>query len=216
MFRSIFQKLLFTYAAIIIFVVVLLAALMTYFFKCYLLEQKQNQLLAAGRAVGEMARENGAKINKREDLVQAVNTLGAVTDSRIYVLIDRKLAGIRTLDDPFTGGGDEGRLLDDIKRIMDGETIVREKEFSNQLNMYVVFVGMPITVNNAVSGVVLLFSPLDQLNKTLFRVYRIIWGTAAASLALAAVIIYILSRRISTPIEKIQKAAAGIAEGTYT
>lgn len=215
MFRSIFQRLLFTYAAIIIVVVVLLAALLTFFFKYYLFEQKQNQLMAAGRKAEEMAREYGTRINKREDLVQAVNMLGSVTDSRIYVLIDKKLAGVRTLDEAFGESGEGDWLLADIKRIMDGETVVREKEFSSQLNMYVVFVGLPVYINGAAGGVVLLFSPLDRLNRTLLEVYRIIWGTAAASLVLAAVIIYVLSRRISTPVEKIQKAAAAIAGGSF-
>ena len=215
MFNSIFQKLLFTYAAIIILVVLLLAALLTFFFKVYLFEQKQTQLLATGRQVEALVRDNNLQKKDRDDLLQAVNALGAVTDSRIYILIDRKLAGIRTLDGQFQEDREEAGLVNDIRRIMDGETIVRKNEFSNQLNMYVVFVGMPISINNTADGVALLFSPLDQINKTLFEVYRIIWGTVLASLALAAVIVYILSRRLSTPIENIQKAAAGIAEGNY-
>jgi signal transduction histidine kinase len=215
MFNSIFQKLLFTYAAIIILVVLLLAALLTFFFKVYLFEQKQTQLLEAGRQVEALVRDNNLQKKDRDDLLQAVNALGAVTDSRIYILIDRKLAGIRALDGQFQEDCEEAGLVDDIRRIMDGETIVRKNEFSNQLNMYVVFVGMPISINNTANGVALLFSPLDQINKTLFEVYRIIWSTVLASLALAAVIVYILSRRLSTPIENIQKAAAGIAEGNY-
>ena len=215
MFNSIFQKLLFTYAAIIIMVVILLAALLTFFFKVYFFEQKQAQLLAVGRQVEELVRDYNVKKKDRDDLLQAVNALGGVTDSRIYVLIDRKLAGVRSLDGRFQDSQEETWLLEDIKRIMDGETIIRKKEFSNQLNMYVVFVGMPIFINNAPNGVTLLFSPVDQVNKTLDKVYRIIWSTALASLALAALIVYILSRRLAKPIENIRKAAARIAEGIY-
>ncbi|HAP93583.1 MAG TPA: sensor histidine kinase, partial [Desulfotomaculum sp.] len=95
------------------------------------------------------------------------------------------------------------------------ETLVRKKTFSDQLNMYVVFVGLPVYIDGTISGVILLFSPLNQVNKTLFDVYKIIWITAAVSLALASVVTFIISRRISKPIEHIQKVAASLAEGNF-
>lgn len=216
MAKSIFQRLLFTYAVIIILVVTLLAALMTYFFNIYLFDRKQGQLVSAGQRVEELARDYNSGIMERDELTRTVNSLGHVTDSRIYVLMSKGLSELKSLDgrpqDPSGGN----QLVDDIKRIMDGETLIRKKQFSNQLNTYVVFVGLPIFINSDVNGVVLLFSPLDQINKTLFEVYKIIWGTAAASLALAALIIFIVSRRISRPIENIQKSASAIAEGSFT
>ena len=55
MFKSIFQRLLFTYAAIIIAVIIILAVLLTCFINYYLYEQKQNQLLSAGYRARELA-----------------------------------------------------------------------------------------------------------------------------------------------------------------
>jgi len=212
MFKSIFQRLLFTYAAIILLVVTLLAALMTFFFNNYVYEQKQSQLLATGRRVEELTQKFSSLSMTEDDLMQTVNSLGQVTDSRIYVLMDKKLASLKLLGRQAGGQSD---LVDDISKIYGGETLTRKKYFSSQMNKYVLFVGMPVYVDNTVSGVILLFSPLDQVNKTLVQVYKIIWGTATASLFLAAAIILIMSRRISRPIEKIQQAAESIAGGGF-
>lgn len=216
MFKSIFQRLLFTYAAIIISVVILLAALLTYFLNIYLYEQKQNQLFAAGHRAQELARDHYAKNIGRDELLQTVNTLGYITDSRIYVLLGKKLAGLKSLDEQLQEGTRESQVADDLKKILDGETMTRKKQFSNQLNTYVVFVGIPVFDDDTVIGAVLLYSPLDQVNKALLEVNKIIWGAAAASLALAAVVIFILSRRISRPIESMQIAAAAVAEGDFS
>lgn len=216
MAKSIFQRLLFTYAVIIVLVVTLLAALLTYYFNIYLFDRKQAQLVSAGQRVEELALDYNSGKMERDELTRTVNSLGHVTDSRIYVLMAKGLSDLRSLDGRLQDPSGGNQLLDDIQRIMDGETLIRKKQFSNQLNTYVVFVGLPIYINSDVNGVVLLFSPLDQINKTLFEVYKIIWGAAAASLALAALIIFVVSRRISRPIENIQKSASAIAEGSFT
>lgn len=216
MFKSIFQRLLFTYAAVILLAVTLLAALMTFFFNSYVYDQKQSQLLATGYRVEDLARQFSAQSITKDELIRTVNYLGEVTDSRIYVLMGQKLAGLKYIDIQAQPGLMDKELLEEINKILNGETLTRKKYFSNQMNMYVLFVGMPVFINNGINGVILLFSPLAQVNKTLIQIYKIIWGTTAVSLLLAAVIILVMSRRISRPVEKIQQAAASIADGSFT
>lgn len=215
MFKTIFQRLLFTYAAIIVIVIILLAVSLTVFFNIYFFEQKQNQLLTVGRRMEELAHDYHDKKISQQELSQTANALGYVTDSRIYVLLNEKITDLKFLDSGRQENPVGSQLLDDLKRILDGETLVRKKTFSDQLNMYVVFVGLPVYIDGTISGVILLFSPLNQVNKTLFDVYKIIWITAAVSLALASMVTFIISRRISKPIEHIQKVAASLAEGNF-
>ncbi|MCL6635022.1 MAG: cell wall metabolism sensor histidine kinase WalK [Peptococcaceae bacterium] len=215
MFKSIFQRLLFTYAAIIMAVVGMLAVFMTVFFNVYLFEQKQGQLLAAGRQMEELAGRFQSRQIDRGELQQAAELLGTITGSRIYVLDSRGLDRLKHLAGQALENPGFGRIAEDIKPVLAGETLVRKKYFSDQFNMNMVLVGMPFYEQGTVRGVVLLLSPLDQINSTLFRVYRIIWGTAAASLAFATMVIYFVSRRISRPIERIQTTAASIAEGRF-
>jgi signal transduction histidine kinase len=163
----------------------------------------------------ELARDYHDKKISQQELSQTANALGYVTDSRIYVLLNEKITDLKFLDSGRQENPVGSQLLDDLEKILDGETLVRKKTFSDQLNMYVVFVGLPVYIDGTISGVILLFSPLNQVNKTLFDVYKIIWITAAVSLALASVVTFIISRRISKPIEHIQKVAASLAEGNF-
>ena len=190
---------------------------MTYFFNIYIFEQKLSNLLAAGNRVTDLARAYEADKIEGEELSLTVNTIGQITDSRIYVLMDKKkLTDLRSLDDSKLVDIDESQIVNDILQVLDGKTLYRKKQFSSQMNTYVVFVGIPVHIDGIVDGVILIYSPLDQVNKTLLRVHKIIWGTAAVSLALAAIIILVISRRISKPIETMQKAASSIAEGGFT
>lgn len=216
MFKTIFHRLLFTYAAIIVAVIILLAVFLTAFFNFYFFEQKQKQLLAAGQRMEELARAYHAKKISQQELLQTANALGSVTDSRIYVLLGGKIPDLKFLTKEARENPGSSEILEDLQKILAGETLVRKKFFSDQLNMYVVFAGMPVYLDGAVSGAILLLSPLEQINRTLFNVYKIIWLTAAASLVLAAVIISVISRRISRPIEHMQKAAAVLAQGRFT
>lgn len=217
MLKTIFHRLLFTYAAIIVTVVVLLAVFLTVFFNVYFFEQKQRQLLAAGRRVEEQVRACQARKISQQELEEIAGALGAVTDSRIYVLFGPKIAELKylTKEEGREDSG-SGEILEDLKKILAGETLVKKKFFSSQLNIYVVFVGLPVYLDGAVGGAVLLFSPLEQINRTLFGVYKIIWLTAAASLVLAAAVIFLVSRRLSRPIENVQRAAAALAQGHFT
>ncbi|MGB9847086.1 MAG: hypothetical protein ACPLRH_06240, partial [Desulfotomaculales bacterium] len=142
--KTIFHRLLFTYAAIIVTVVVLLAVFLTAFFNVYFFEQKQSQLLAAGRRVEEQVRAYHAKKITQQELEEIAGALGAVTDSRIYVLFGPKIAELRFLTKEGREDSESGEILEDLKKILAGETLVKKKFFSSQLNIYVVFVGLPV------------------------------------------------------------------------
>ncbi|MDK2881243.1 MAG: hypothetical protein PWQ99_1018 [Clostridia bacterium] len=213
MSRSIFQKLLFTYLTIVVLIVGVLAVMLTRFFNDFIFRQEQQQLLAAGReaAAGVLSCSEG-RITRGE-LDQMVDALGAATGARLFIYQGDSAQKLLSAE-----GGREAKeapLLADVKRILAGETVVRKKHFSPGLNTYVVFVGMPVKSGGEVSGMVLLFSPIDQVNRTLFRVYGIIWGAALFALLVGGVVIYLTSRRLSRPVVEITEAAAALAQGDF-
>lgn len=213
MSRSIFQKLLFTYLTIVVLIVGVLAVMLTRFFNDFIFRQEQQQLLAAGReaAAGVVACSKG-RIT-RDELDQMVDALGAAIGARLFIYQGENTQKLLSAE-----GGREAKeapLLADVKRILAGETVVRKKHFSPGLNTYVVFVGMPVKSGGEVSGMVLLFSPIDQVNRTLFRVYGIIWGAALFALLVGGVVIYLTSRRLSRPVAEITEAAAALAQGDF-
>ncbi|MDS1030376.1 ATP-binding protein [Bacillota bacterium LX-D] len=208
MFKHVFTKLLFTYTAIILGTVVLLAGSLSYFFNFYFFNQKQNTLLKAGQQVQKIVLDSKAQKITAGEMYRAINNLGYITDSRIYVLDSARLKN----SDPTKAGS----LAKDLQQILQGKTIIHQKHFVNDQQRYVVFVGMPIKLSQASTGIVLLFSPVEKLNLALHQIYTLIWGTACFSVLAGTLIILFISWRISRPIKNIQQSAVRLAEGFNT
>ena len=214
MFRSIFQRLLITYTVILLAVVLVMALSLTAFFHSYVLAQKGGQLVQAAREMEERALIYRQGKVGRDELQAAADLLGQATGSRVYLLLGEKAAALESLQGEKLGGA-EKELLEDIKRILGGEVLVKRKVFLHPLNMYVVMAGLPVRAEGGIAGVVLLFSPLRELQEALAQVYRIIWLTALALLFPAATVVFLVSRHIARPVERIQRAAAALAEGSF-
>lgn len=214
MSRSIFQRLLFTYLTIIILVIVVLAALLTQFFNHFYFYQKQQELLAAGKEASARVLDYDAARITRTELDQVVNSISTVSGTRIFIYQGEHTQKLLEAEGGSAAG--ESELLSDTRKILQGETVIRKKHFSPRLNTYVVFVGMPVRDGDDVTGMVLLFSPVDQVNRTLYRVYRIIWSTAVFASLAGGVVIYLTSRRISRPVVAMKEAAAALAAGDFS
>lgn len=215
MFKNIFFRLLFTYLTIMVLVISVLTTLLAQFFNFFYFEHKQSELLTAGNQVRRLVDAYKAGEIGRDELTLAVNAVGSVSGSRILVLEGENAARLRLLDERLARNV-AGDFAADIARILEGETVTRKKQYSSQLNTYVVLVGMPIFFKGKINGLILLFSPLYQINGTILRVYRLIWVTALISLAAAAVIIFLTARRISRPIVEMRRAAVAIADGDFS
>ncbi|GBF33803.1 osmosensitive K+ channel histidine kinase KdpD [Desulfocucumis palustris] len=216
MFKNTFQRLLVTYMVIIVAVIGTLAMAMSQYMNYYFFEQKKRELQSAGKSVEALARKYGEDEISQGELVQAVNTAGEVAGARVVLLQGENLNEINTPDRDGMNGDTRDGLAEDVKEVLKGQTLVRKKYYSSYMNMYVVFVGVPVMIDGQVEGAVLLFSPLDRINEALLSIYRLIWSTAFISIIIASAVIYSVSRRISRPIENIRLAADAIAAGDFS
>lgn len=107
------------------------------------------------------------------------------------------------------------QLARDLPRILAGETIERKKQFAGHLRADMVFVGMPLQRDGKISGAVVLYSSLREVRRIVRPVILIIWAAAAFIILLAALVIYSLSRRMSSPIISLSRSAEEIAAGHY-
>lgn len=213
--RSIFQRLLFTYLAIILFVIGALGVFLTHFFNNFYFEQEQEALLSLGEKVIDKVLDCRAGKITSEELADTVRIAGSTSDSRIFVVEGDSIQNLQDAElDAKTS--QESDLLQDAHKVLNGETVSKRKHYSTQLNAFVVFVGMPVITDDNVSGMVLLFTPVSKINAALNKVYQIIWGTALFAFLLGGLVIFLTSRRLSHPIIELKDAAVAIAEGDYS
>lgn len=213
MFKSIFVKLLVTYLAIIISFIAVLSLLISVVYNWYVFDQKQKELEKTGYYVSELVNKLERKEISQLELNHSLDSMGYISDSMIYALrIDKK-----TLENPknLQLGEDleENYLLSDLQTILNGESVFRKKQYSQKFDMYVVFSGVPWKTSSGISGAILLFSPISEINSNIAKLNLVIWVMSIALILLSALVIYYNSLRISKPIKQMELAAVRLASG---
>lgn len=216
MFRSIFSKLLASNLLIIVLVITVLFLAVTMIYQDYVFEQKQQALKQTGHYVNILLNQLEAKDISQEELNIALDSMGYVSDAKIYAIrIDKK-----ALENPqnlqLGEGLEESYLLSDFKAILNGEEVFRQQQYSENFNMLMVFAGIPWTTDSGIAGTILLFSPVSRVTGHLKQLNLAIGFTALIFILLSSFVIYFNSRRISKPIKEMEQAAEKLASGEST
>ncbi len=216
MFTSIFKKLLVNYLAIIIAVITTLSLIISVIYSRYVFEDKNKILVRAAYVINQLAINLDSEQASRADLEYVLDSLGTVTDSKIYLVRMDKQA----LSSPATlrigEKLEENFIIDDLGKILEGNTVFRYKQYSAKFNMDVVFTGVPWKTDKGIEGAVLLFSPVSHLANNVKRINLAICGIALAFIIISAIVIYFNSLRISKPIREMECAARKLAGGENT
>ncbi len=203
---GVFRRLLVAYIFIMIIIVGLLSLLMSQYLKVYFFNNKQKELTNISRQVETQLIRHRRGDLTREELEKQVNVIGRVTNSRI-IIVDGRNSGAAVAN---TGLDDELERI--LKRVLDGEKVVRRQQYASELDTYVVAVGVPTGAGKN-KGAILLFSPVYEVDQALSRIYEIIWITAGIALAVGLVLVWVTSRRISRPVVELSRMAEQIARG---
>lgn len=213
MFKGIFSRLMFTYLMIITVVILTASFALSIGYSDYVFNDKQQEQLKSARKISRLVGNYKNGIINKQELDSSINSIGYVTDSSIYVinanlkaLENRKSLKIgEDLDEPF--------LLKDLKKVLSNNTVFRKNQYSLKFDMDMVFTGFPLLEGNEVKGAILIFSPVNAMEKDITRINIIIFVCAIILTLLSALMIYFISRRISRPIVQMTNAAIMLAEG---
>jgi len=212
-FKSVFAKLLIGYLTIFIATLAALTAAITFIYQSFVFSEKQDTL---SRGAREVVMQYGAWIRGeigQEGFYKAVDAIGAVMDSKIYIL---DVDGDALAEYYAAAGGeinDSSHTVRDLVAIMGGQEIFSRREYSAERDAYMVYHGMPMTVDGAVEGAVLQYSPVERIRSRLLQIYAQIWGVGLITGIAGVMLIYLYSTRTSRSLREIEKAASQIAAG---
>jgi two-component system phosphate regulon sensor histidine kinase PhoR len=103
----------------------------------------------------------------------------------------------------------------EIQQALNGHT-GQSMRYSNTLRKKMMYVAVPVLADDQVIGVVRTALPLTEIDQVIGAVqHRIIFG-GLIILLLAAVFSLLVSRRISRPLERIQRGAERFAQGDFS
>ncbi len=138
------------------------------------------------------------------------NRLGTKTGTRITLILPNGKVLADSLEDHQTMDNHANRP--EIQKVFKGSsgTSIRH---SYTLHTRMMYVAIPVRLNNALTGIIRTAKPIKSFNETLISAYPgILIGSLLVAI-FAAIISLFLSRRISHPIERIKKSAETFANG---
>lgn len=212
MFKSIFSRLFWTYATILIFVFILVSVATSLFVDNYTVKKQTETVISVSDTLEYWTGTYQIEQNNiRADMAykQMLRSWAEFVGSDIIVAsLDGKIQGATQNVNSVPKN-----YMDSIK---EGKTIVKKGTFGGQYKDRQLTVGMPVRYNGTIIAAMFFNTPLKTLTRTTFDIVTIFLVCAAISFFLAFVFIYIQSKRISSPIGKINRAVQQIAAGNFS
>ena len=211
MFKSIFGRMFWTYAVLLLFVLSTISLSMTGLVLQFT-ERKQIETVSSvahtiedwtailqieqtdrqsARAYGNLLRSWG---NFTTSDITVVNREGEVFEST---------CGIRSVPK---------KVLECIEK---NKTTVYKSDFDDFYDSNVLSVSFPLHYKNNVIGAIIFNKSIPHMRQTALELLMLFLLAAFISIMVASVIIYIQAKKMSAPIAKINKAAQNIATGNF-
>ncbi len=210
MFKSVFQKIFFTYLSILAVIMLVLTFTITALANAYVYGQKRHLLGNVAYKTNVLANEYAANDIDHAQLTEALDAMGYTTDTKIYIIqADPSMLDNIQLDgalvDPY--------FRDALSRALAGETIFSRRQYSSEYEEQIVFAAYPWQSGDDIKGAILLLSPEKTISAIVGNIRLVISLAAAAFVILGGVVIYFFARRFVMPIKSIDAASSQMARG---
>ena len=195
--------------AIVVVALVCVAALTAQALKQFYLDNKLTELTAQSKLVARLlAQERWT--GREGDIAREIERLGQTTGARVTLI----LAGGTVIADSAaapTTMDNHARRPEIVAALASGTG--SSMRFSDTVRENMMYVAVPVTSRDRVGGVVRTAMPLTAIEQALRAVnLRIAFGGLVIAIVAAATI-WLVSRRISRPLEELERAAATFARG---
>ncbi len=212
MFKSIFQRLFWTNAAILLLVFVSVAVSVSIFASNYVLSRQTESIISISDTVEHWSAAMQIEepdTRFREAFSQTLKSWSEFIDADIIVVntdgeCTESTCAIRTVPE---------QTLEDI---VSGMQVIRKTTFNGAYPRRVLSVGLPVRYQGTVVGAMFFNTRLPNMKRSTMDLVFLFMISSIFSICAAFILVYIQSRRISRPIGEINKAAQDIAAGNFS
>lgn len=211
MFKGIYFKLVTTYLTLFIVIVLLISFFVSSIFYKQFTNQVEEELVNAGIKTNALMQRYYDNEITKEELTAWINAMAYISNLKIYILNpDASVLHKASESDDMSMNN---QIKQDLLNVMEGETVRRmtSTSFAGENNL--VYVGMPLTYDDHVSGVILAFSPITEIRTLFTEVIKIIAIILVIVILIGTIAILRVSIRISEPITEISDYARKIGKG---
>ena len=212
---KLFTLLLGVYLALIILLFLGTALAASDFAAGFLYENKHHRLEQAADSIVKIAAENDmSNLQSLAHLQDVIDAAGDVAGARIYLIESQRLSSVVSYKSSAERGIDAW-LLADAKSLLAGKSVYHNNTFSDKFSERISFVGKPVKNGGNVVAVVLVFSPLTDVEDALGVVRIFIWCMAGIACIIGGLATLLVSRRVVRPLMELKRSAEAMAEGEY-
>jgi len=214
MLNTVFKKLITTYLVITAVTFLILVLLFSQLLGNYYFNRHEQLLLEEGRKINELVIDylNGYITRDRMNL--ELQSLERFMNTRIWVLDKRGVIyGVSSNEKEWIGKQITTKELLDVLK---GQVIVKKGIYEEGGKTPMITVGMPIFVNGRVDNAIIMHSPLYEVTNAISEVHGIIWKAMGVSLIISIFILYIVCKKLSSPLRAMGIAAERLAEGDFS
>lgn len=211
MFKSIFGRMFWTYAILLMFVLSTLSLSMS----ALLLQFVERKQIESVSSVAHTIEDWTIMVQVEENDVQSVRAYehflqswGKFTQSDITVT--------NRDGEVFESTTSIREVPSEVLRCIEiGNVSVYKSTFNGYYDTNVMSVSFPLRYKDNVIGAIIFNRSMPEVRETAFELLLLFLISAAASIVVAVAIIYIQAKHISAPIARINKAAQSIAKGNF-
>lgn len=212
MFKSIFQRLLVTYLLLALIIISGLTFFVSAGYSSYFMSEKREILRQVANEVNELSVSYHDGAIEQDTLNTCIDALGGSSDSLIYSLkLNRSDAALN--EKIQISGFKDKAITKDIIAVLNGNEIIKNKQYSEAFSMDVMLIGLPVKYSETEHGAVILMHPLDNIKEALRGIQVKIWIAAFITFLLSIPLIYFTASRIANPVKRIDQNVRDLQEG---
>ncbi|MDI3543614.1 MAG: hypothetical protein PWP57_1219, partial [Candidatus Atribacteria bacterium] len=208
--KNLFSKLLLSYLAVVAFSFLVSGILSSQFFSRHYLASQEKEIMEQAKTISEFISQS-----PQEEIPEILPSLRRGTQIlllRREELFSPNFPISEPPRPPWSRIGREPLPRETLEKVLQGETVVF-RGFSPRFGQAMLIAASPVLRNGEVSSVLLLLSPIVNIEATLSAARRIILTASTISLVFSLLLSYFFSRSLTRPIRKISEAARDLASG---
>ncbi|WP_438444874.1 sensor histidine kinase [Gorillibacterium sp. sgz5001074] len=217
MLSTVFRKQLAALLGVLLISFALLTLVLNSLLKDFLVDRKEELLFREGEQLVELLKEDpGANGAAKGAFLKAEARLKKTQNIRVDLLAadegTPKLQWRREVLKLLRQS--EIQDISVLQRVLRGERVVHKGRFTLSDEQILLSVGLPLRENGKVIGALFLSTPVEELQTT--RVTRLIFLTALLLALPAAALIYVMSRRMTGPLRRMNEGARQLGQGDFS
>jgi two-component system sensor histidine kinase ResE len=164
---------------------------------------RQNEMINEGQQLITLILQ-GVEPLELLDISKFINAHAVVVDRQGLIKASSNIL-------KFKGMAMDGKEFSEVLR----GNIVIHKGLMPQFDAAMLTVALPIKTEGGVMGALILYSPMESIQNSIWQIRRLILLAAAGAVIMATALSFVLSKTVSRPLVEMKKVAEGMAKGDF-